>query len=82
MRCQGKTVSGKQCTRKCKGKYCHQHQKSTKSPKQSPKRDRNIQEKYCSCLLEIEAKGQNVNKYAICTKSVGRVSKSCKAYGH
>ena len=83
MHCQGKTKSGKPCKRTCKGKYCFQHQKkSQRSPVRSPKSDGDIQRKYCSCLLSIEAKGQNVNKYKICTASVGRVSKSCKAYCH
>jgi hypothetical protein len=81
MHCQGKTKSGKPCKRTCKGKYCFQHQK--KYPRRSPKKsDDDLQRRYCSCLLSVEAKGHNVNKYKICTASVGRVSKSCKAYGH
>jgi hypothetical protein len=89
MHCKGKTASGRQCTRQCQkgSKYCWQHQqKSQKSPQRSPKKsnksDNDLQKRYCDCLLAVERKNPQINKYAICTKSVGRVSKSCKAYGH
>ena len=71
------TQHGKKCTRKCKNgsNYCWQHKKSNKTPEQ-------IQRDYCSCILKVKRKSPQYNPYAICTKSVGRVSKNCKDYGH
>ena len=81
MHCKGKTQSGKHCTRKCKegSKFCWQHQQKSH---QSPKKSNDLQKRYCKCLLDIEKKSPQLNKYAICTASVGRVSKYCKEYGH
>ena len=94
MHCQGQTKNGQACTRsaQCNSRYCWQHQKGS-SPKRSPKKslqrspkkwskNDDIQKKYCDCLLSVEKKNPKLNKYAICFSSVGRISNSCKEYGH
>lgn len=88
MGCKQITKDGNRCTRNCKkgDKYCWQHQKTKKSPtkRKSPnnagKNPEEIQRKYCSCLKSVEAKQKNVNPYAICTASIGRISNNCKEY--
>lgn len=76
--------------------YCWQHKKNNKSPakkaspkksprKQSPGRkltkdEEHIQLKYCACLTKVGQKQPNINKYAICTASTGRITNSCKQY--
>jgi hypothetical protein len=88
MQCQGKTKDGKPCTRKCQGKFCWQHSKKSvsKSPQRSPrlaqskKANGDQQYRYCSCVSKIKAKQPGVNAFAICSKSVGRISNSCKQY--
>lgn len=90
--CTQITKDGHQCTRKCKGnsKYCWQHQKnsnisSKKSSNKSPKKLLNkspeeIQRKYCNCVISVKQKQPNVNAFAICTASVGRINNNCKQY--
>jgi hypothetical protein len=92
-RCSKITKDGHQCTRMCKGKdkLCWQHKKNAKkspkrrtSPKKSPKNTERtpeeIQRKYCSCISTVKNRQPNVNAFAICSKTVGRVTNSCKQY--
>lgn len=86
MRCQGQTKNGHSCTRsaQCDSRYCWQHQKNYKSPQRSPQKmsssDEKLQRKFCSCVMKVKQKSPQVNPWAICSKSVGRVSNSCKQY--
>lgn len=76
-------------------KYCWQHQatfkkspkrRSThkkyvrKTPENTGKTPEELQKSYCKCVISIKKKQPNVNAFAICTKSVGRISNSCKQY--
>lgn len=64
--------------------------KRRSSPKKSPNKmnrsPEEIQKKFCSCISQIKAKqasnksGKQVNVWAVCTKSTGRISNSCKQY--
>lgn len=38
------------------------------------------QRKYCTCILEVQAKGKVSNPYPICAKSVGTTYRSCSKY--
>ena len=38
------------------------------------------QRRYCSCVSQVKAKGTAYNAFAVCTKSVGRVTNSCKEF--
>ena len=80
MHCKANTKGGNQCTRDCKkgSKYCWQHQQK-RSTQQSPKNEE-LQKKYCSCISSVKRKSPGYNAFAICSKTVGRVSKSCKQY--
>lgn len=92
-RCYQITKDGHQCTRMCKGKdkMCWQHKKNAKkspkrrmSPKKSPKNTgktpEDIQKNYCKCLISVKQRQPNVNAFAICSASTGRISNSCKQY--
>lgn len=93
--CARITKDGNKCTRTCKGnsKYCWQHQQTSKkspkrrtSPKKSERSPEEIQRKFCSCIAQTKAKnasnksGKQVNVWAICTSSTGRITNSCKKY--
>lgn len=94
VQCKGKTKNGTRCIREAvKGSvYCWQHKKNTQSPKKkspqrksakSPKKyfsGEEQQKKYCSCIQAVKLKSPQVNPYAICTASVGRIRNSCKEY--
>lgn len=38
------------------------------------------QQKYCSCLVKVEAEGSARNPYAVCAKTVGTTSRECSAH--
>ncbi len=94
MSCQCKTKSGKKCSRKAEGKskYCWQHQQKAPGPKSSKSKrnikspgklsgsDHETQRKFCSCVMKVKSQGKNVNPWAVCTASVGRISNSCKEF--
>jgi hypothetical protein len=85
--CACKTKTGARCSRSVKNsKYCWQHSKAPgpqnlkKSPRKLTGDEEEIQRKYCNCVMKIKAKSPKYNAFAVCTKSVGRVTNSCKAY--
>ena len=97
MKCQCKTKNGKKCNRDVKenSKYCWQHQQcktsppgpqsSKKSPKKSPRKltasEREIQQKYCRCIMHVKEKSPQVtNPYAVCSARIKRVTNSCKEF--
>lgn len=53
-------------------------------PKKSPRKltgdEEQLQKKFCNCVTAVKAKSPKYNAFAVCTKSVGRVTNSCKAY--
>ena len=76
-------------------KYCWQHaqqdapgpkspnRKSSKRQVKSPKMtaaERELQRKYCHCVIQVKEKGSSYNPWAVCTASVGRVTNSCKEF--
>lgn len=90
--CACKTKTGEKCSRSVKNsKYCWQHSKApgakspfSTGPKKSPRKltakEEQLQLKYCTCIQKVKAKSPKYNAFAVCTKSVGRVTNSCKAY--
>lgn len=51
------------------------------SPRKLTGAEKEHQLRYCRCLESVRQKQPNVNKFAICTASVGRVTNSCKQFG-
>ena len=86
--CAGKTTQGRRCTRQVTGrsKYCWQHQGNKRSVKRrtSTKKltgaEREHQKRYCRCVMHVKEQGGDYNPWAVCTKSVGRVTNSCKEF--
>lgn len=81
--CQFIKKDGTRCKRTTERKFCWQHQKSARSAsrsKKSPVKGEELQKKFCKCLFAVSQKQPKNVSYAICTKSVGRVSNSCKKY--
>ncbi len=62
--CKAFKKDGTRCQRRTNQTYCWQH-------------GNEIQKKYCRCVMSVKRKNKNVNAFAICTKSVGRISKYC-----
>lgn len=76
--CNCITKKGTRCKRNTavNSKKCYQHQHQQKQGS-----DETLQKRYCSCVTKVKAKqGGSVNAFAVCTKSVGRVTNSCKKY--
>jgi hypothetical protein len=74
--CNCITKKGTRCKRNttANSKKCYQHQQKQGS-------NESLQKKYCSCVTKVKTKqGSSVNAFAVCTKSVGRVTNSCKKY--
>lgn len=96
MTCACTTQSGRPCQRNAQTNsiYCWQHRNCRKSPGpqnvKSPRSrkslrkltdsERDLQSRYCRCVLKVKSQGKSVNPWAICTASVGRVNNSCKEF--
>src|ERR1051326_5585685 len=58
----------------------YKSKKSTKKKIPEYKLYNPLQAKYCRCVSSVKAKGSAVNPWAVCSKTVGRVTNSCKQY--
>lgn len=57
--------------------------KSSKRQVKSPKMtaaERELQGRFCRCIMHVKEKGSSYNPWAVCTASVGRVTNSCKEF--
>lgn len=54
--------------------------KNIKSPKKLTSVEREHQARYCKCIMDVKAKSPKYNPWAVCSKTVGRVTNSCKEF--